>query len=88
MKNLFKFIKNLFDFGANETTENELKTTNETLTDLNQVTLINKVETNVTKEEKPKKKRYYKKRAPKVSESGGDNLDKPRSTSKKSKNID
>ena len=88
MKNLFKFIKNLFDFGANETTENESKTTNETLTDLNQVTLINKVETNVTKEEKPKKKRYYKKRAPKVSESGGDNLDKPRSTSKKSKNID
>lgn len=88
MKNLFKFIKNLFDFGANETTENESKTTNETLTDLNQVTLINKVETNVSKEEKPKKKRYHKKRAPKVSEGGSDNLDKPRSTSKKSKNID
>ena len=87
MNKLFKFIKNLFGFGT-ESTQNETKLKNEKITDLNQVTLINKVETNVTKEEKPKKKRYYKKRAPKVSESGGDNLDKPRSTSKKSKNID
>lgn len=87
MNKLFKFIKNLFGFGT-ENTQNETKLKNEKITDLNQVTLINEVETNVTKEEKPKKKRYYKKRAPKASDNSSDNLEKPKSTSKKSKNID
>lgn len=89
MKKLFNYIKNLFT-SKNETNENhsvELVTPVGDLSEnLNQVTLINEVKKE-PKNEKPKKKKYYKKKTT-TTDSNSDTIEKPKSTSKKSKNID
>lgn len=86
MKKLFNYIKNLF-ISKNENHSVELVTPVGDLSEnLNQVTLINEVKKKSTNE-KPKKKKYYKKTT-KATDSNSDTIEKPKSTSKKSKNID
>ena len=86
MKKLFNYIKNLF-ISENENHSVELVTPVGDLSEnLNQVTLINEVKKKSTNE-KPKKKKYYKKTT-KATDSNSDTIEKPKSTSKKSKNID
>jgi hypothetical protein len=86
MEKLFNYIKNLF-ISKNENHSVELVTPVGDLSEnLNQVTLIDKVKKETTNE-KPKKKKYYKKKT-NTTDSNSDTIEKPKSTSKKSKNID
>jgi hypothetical protein len=86
MKKLFNYIKNLFT-SKNEIDSVELVTPAVNLSEnLNQVTLINEVKEKST-DEKPKKKKYYKRKTNTIN-GNSDTIEKPKSTSKKSKNID
>ena len=97
MTNLIDFIKNLFGFNSetkqtSDVSINETKNNNNPIVNLNQVTLIDDgtispINVAPKLEGKPKKK-YYKKRTPKSSDKDSDNSEKPKSSNKKSKNID